>query len=354
MATKDLGILKTNRQEIWNSREQASMIITELYNGQGFGNQLWVYVSLRALAKYKGYDFGIAHPERFKGDDFMSLDFGLPVELVDKSLNEPSKILPQGIEHYYAEQEAWHAKRSCDVRNFDTQLLEIPDNCKVEGNLQSEDLILPYREQVRQWLQVKPEYNQKKYTRDNLCILNIRGGEYKGNYDLLLPKKYWIQAMANMRKVQANMEFMIVTDDPAYARWLLPGLPVEHSNLAGDYCAIHNARHLILANTSFAFFAVWTSTEIKTVIAPKYWAQHNVSDGYWSCAYNLYRDWQWQDRHGRLFSYDQCQAEYQAYLAAGSLKTLASRPLRSPLVQPWKLFYKFYRGIRKLIWMVHP
>ena len=35
------------------------MIVTELYNGQGLGNQLFSYVMTRVLALDKGYDFGI-------------------------------------------------------------------------------------------------------------------------------------------------------------------------------------------------------------------------------------------------------------------------------------------------------
>ncbi|GAH68596.1 unnamed protein product, partial [marine sediment metagenome] len=55
------------------------MIVTELYNGQGLGNQLWSYVVTRVIALDRGFDFGIMNPEKFKGKDFMSLDFGKEV-----------------------------------------------------------------------------------------------------------------------------------------------------------------------------------------------------------------------------------------------------------------------------------
>ena len=32
------------------------MLVTELYHGQGIGNQLFVYVSTRAIASKLGYD----------------------------------------------------------------------------------------------------------------------------------------------------------------------------------------------------------------------------------------------------------------------------------------------------------
>ncbi len=52
------------------------MICNELYNGQGLGNQLWNYALARIIAKKNGYDFSILGREKFKGKEFMELDFG--------------------------------------------------------------------------------------------------------------------------------------------------------------------------------------------------------------------------------------------------------------------------------------
>jgi len=56
------------------------MLVTELWNGQGLGNQLHCYVATRCIAGILGYDFGIHHPERFKGWGlFPNLDMGATV-----------------------------------------------------------------------------------------------------------------------------------------------------------------------------------------------------------------------------------------------------------------------------------
>ena len=39
------------------------MIITELYNGQGFGNQLFVYATLRSIAEQNGF-FGVFNVQK--------------------------------------------------------------------------------------------------------------------------------------------------------------------------------------------------------------------------------------------------------------------------------------------------
>ena len=50
------------------------MIVTEIYNGQGLGNQLACYVTTRVLAIDKNYEFGIMNPHKLKCKDFMTLD----------------------------------------------------------------------------------------------------------------------------------------------------------------------------------------------------------------------------------------------------------------------------------------
>ena len=41
------------------------MIFTEIYKGQGLGNQLFVYVATRAIAKKLNQPFGIKNPQIF-------------------------------------------------------------------------------------------------------------------------------------------------------------------------------------------------------------------------------------------------------------------------------------------------
>lgn len=49
------------------------------------------------------------------------------------------------------------------------------------------------------------------------------------------------------------------------------------------------------------------------MIAPKYWARHNVSDGFWASEQNIYSGWQYMDRKGYLFSSDECRRELEIY-----------------------------------------
>ena len=70
-----------------------------------------------------------------------------------------------------------------------------------------------------------------------------------------------------------------------------------------------------------AFFPAFTSETVKTVIAPKYWARHNVSDGYWASGQNIYEGFLYQDKMGKLFDAKQCRQEWETYKKEGGLDT---------------------------------
>ncbi len=63
----------------------------------------------------------------------------------------------------------------------------------IYGNMQDEGYFLKYMDEIKNWLKVKPEYDSHEFTRDNLCIINVRGGEYTGSPELFLDRKYWLK-----------------------------------------------------------------------------------------------------------------------------------------------------------------
>jgi hypothetical protein len=325
------------------------MIITELYNGQGLGNQLWSYVVTRTLAYDKGFDFGIMNPHKFKGKEFLDLDFGCEVVGGIGPEGGPPEELPKDIEHYFVEKDVWYHKFKCDIRDFDNNLLNIYDKTKIEGYFQSEKYIIHRKNEIKKWLKVKPEFDCYDFSDENICVLNIRGGEYKGTDELILPREYWINAINNMLRINENLEFIIISDDLQYARKLLPQYKAFHFNIGLDYSIVKNAKYLILANSSFSFFPAWTSETIKYVIAPKYWARHNISDGFWACAFNMYQDWNWQDRSGQLFTFDECEKEYSNYITNLNLDEIGIRPPAKSISRAHILLSKIYQSIRKNI-----
>lgn len=289
------------------------MIATELYFGQGIGNQLHVYVTTRVIAEDRKLDFGFLGLENFgdrryndRGLYFMDLDLGKPVE---------------GIVHHYQEKElrlitnnSHHdATLGCDIRLPDIDLKNVPDNCKIDGTMQSDEYLYHRRDDIKQWLKLKPEHDCKDFTSDDICVLNIR--DYEGNNELFLSRDYWVRAIYHMLRMNTEMQFLVITENPDMAKRLLPELAdnVYHFDVGKDYSIIKNARWLILSNSSFGYFPALTNDEARLIIAPKYWARHNVSDGYWCTGCNLYRGFVYMDREGNLQSYEECKREFELY-----------------------------------------
>lgn len=292
------------------------MLVTEFYDGQGLGNQLWCYVTTRVIAQDRGYSFGIMAPQKFKGKDFLHLDFGETVIGGEGPEGGPPTKLPQGIDRYYAERKIIHPLDDSDIRIFDDSLAHVADNTKIDGCMQDEQYIAHRKDEVRKWLTIQKKYDCFDFADDNTCIINFRGSGYVYDHDTFLPKKYWHDAMAHMLTINPKFHFVVITEDVSTAKLFFPELPVFHFSIGKDYGIIKNAHYIILSNSSFAWFPTWLNENLKFCIAPKYWARHNVSDGYWSLGYSITDGWMYLDREGTLSDSSTCKKELASYMAA--------------------------------------
>jgi hypothetical protein len=69
----------------------------------------------------------------------------------------------------------------CDIRLIDQDLLNVANNTKVMGIMQGEDYFWDYREEVKECIKVKPEFDNCTFSSDDICILNIIGHTYFTN-----------------------------------------------------------------------------------------------------------------------------------------------------------------------------
>ena len=132
------------------------MIYTEFMYGQGFGNQLAVYVTTRAIAKRNGYKFGYKGLDNFgdrryndKGVYFMDIDLGNEVLAWSPTVQYTEKETRIKLDH--SEHDRTHG---CDIRLIDQDLLNVADNTKIMGIMQGEDYFWDYREEVKDWFSV--------------------------------------------------------------------------------------------------------------------------------------------------------------------------------------------------------
>lgn len=288
------------------------MIATYLYDGQGLGNQLWSYYALRLIAKKLQISFALLGAEKFKASSFINIHTGRQIKAPLR--NTPKNELFPPFVNYFSEKQIVHADEYCDVRGFDERCLLLSSNTLIDGYFQSEELADQVEHCINDFFLVKNIPKLDYLGSDDICLLNIRGGEYKRNKRLTVHKKYWDNAMSYMTSEKSVNEFLIVTDDIGYARSLFPKIKILDQNMHHDFVALMKAKKIIVSNSSFAYFPLRLNRQRPYIIAPKYWARHNVSDGYWACRSNIYRDYWYMDREGKVYDHKICLREADEFI----------------------------------------
>lgn len=317
------------------------MIGTTLNTGQGLGNQLFCYVTLRCMALDHGMDFAVLGGDTIAnnihsdcGLYFMEpLDFG--VTEVTNADGTKRPIQESDFTNRYDEKEdrlflpnsRHDLKHGAYITDADEKLLNPTDDTLYMGNMQDEKYYLHHLDEIKEWLKVKPEYDCQDFVKDNLCVIHLRCSDYLDNPELFLKKSYFIKGMKHMKSINPDMEFMIITNDVKEAEKILPGIKAYNFDLATDYAIIKNAKYLLLANSSFTYFPAICNENLKYLLAPKYWARHNVSNGYWASEQNIYSGWNYMDQKGRVFTSEECHKELEEWKSSSKIyKNRNTRP----------------------------
>lgn len=238
--------------------------------------------------------------DQFKGADFLEIaTSSRPGHLDTKGqiLNHSSVF----YEHQFYDRELKLFSTA-----FDKRVLELKTSHDLVGYFQSEDYFFGNLEKLKSYIQVNQKILQSHSIPNNICLINLRGGEYKRFKNLILPKEYWECAIKNMKIHYGVDKFAVVTDDHRYAKALFPSLEIIGDRVADCYASLCNAKYVIASNTSFSYFPLKTNSNSPIVIAPQCWSRFNNPCGRWASPANLYRNWLWQDITGCLKSYDEC------------------------------------------------
>jgi hypothetical protein len=245
----------------------------------------------------------------------------------------PPDSLPQGIEYWYKECQYRHPKSGHDYNPVDPMLFFLPDNTKVDGTFQNMIFIEDRRDDIREWCKLDEDKIIRDYSQDNICVVHFRGGDYSTGHSFL-PPEYYQMAMKAMQEENPDIKFVVVTDDPNLARRHIPNAEVVGAAVSDepggpdykigwyqmgggplsiDYTILNTAKYVIMSASTFSFWPVWLSTEVKKVIAPMYWFDWNISDGFWRPADSIVMDWNYMDKNGTVKTAAQCWEEYENY-----------------------------------------
>lgn len=258
-----------------------SLIVGEFYVGQGLGNQLYTYASIRGLAESLGFDFAFCGKELFKGADIFDLDFGV------QNFDYPNQ---KRFERRRVDKVCGH-----DFGVGDAGLFKIRVPTKVEGLLASPLYWRGGGDYLRKALKVRWIEPRHPATKAG-CVVHIRGGDFLAS-NSRLSRQYYSDALACLG---VSLEDVVVlTDDVRHAiRILGPRAPVFENNrspthpmtaehhiggsFVDDFWVLLTANAIVLSNSSFAFWGAVLNPSRPRVVAPKFWAAHECDRCHWS------------------------------------------------------------------------
>jgi hypothetical protein len=293
------------------------MITTNLTGN--LGNHMWQYAVCRTIAEKLGYEWGIkSNPthDYYGGMNqmyFMDVDFGKPSEGLFKDFHEKWTVYD-------------HNGDIINITMLDPKIYEISDNTRLIGHngafggiFQSERYLIDRKKDIENWFKIKEQYS-KEYNKklddlgivldNNLCVINFRGGEYRSIPKVLCRREYWRDSISHMISLNSEMKFIVITDDPEYAKLFMPfEIPTYHIDIGFDFYVVNQAKWLIISNSTFGWWASWLNNKANKILAPKYFGAHNTSDGYWSVGEIYTTKFDYVDREGKVFNYQSCKEE---------------------------------------------
>lgn len=298
------------------------MITTNLTGN--FGNHMWYYCICRVVADKLGYEWGVnpvTTHDYFGGASqfyFMDVDYGKKVTPNGKDINGLNAY--DECPNIYSDKIKVHVYQgdSCLINMYDPEVFNILDNTMVHLISQSEDYLIDRKSEILNWFKIKDEYREAYDYKlselgikldDDTCVINFRGGEYVGVPNLIARREYWRDSINHMLSINSNMKFVIITDDVRSAQSYIGDYPCHHVDVGFDFYVINQSKYSILPNSSFSWWAGWLNQNSKLIIAPKYWAKHNISNGYWSLGDSYARCFSYMDRDGNLSGYDECRKD---------------------------------------------
>ena len=198
---------------------------------------------------------------------------------------------------FYADPDKYFTQRQF---HFDPEVLNLPDNCYLDGYWQTEKYFKDIEDIIRKEITIKTslegknlEVAQRIGTSNSVCI-HVRRGDYvsdprtnawHGTCDPL----YYTQAMEIIASRVSKPQIFVFSDEIAWVKenitFPYPTEYVDHNDDSKNYEDLRlmsTCKHFIIANSSFSWWGAWLAThQHKIVIGPQKWfagPKRNLSD----------------------------------------------------------------------------
>ena len=280
------------------------MIITQLKGG--LGNQMFQYAFGRYLAVKNNTELKLDLTyllDRTPKENFVERDFDLPIFNIQKAIASPDEIEKiTGNYNLRLQRALYRVVKSISRKStlitephyhFSNTAFNATDNTYLIGYGQSEKYFKPIESIIRAEFTFKHVFDtatekMAATIRDtNSVCIHVRRADFVGhpNHDIC-DINYFMHAIEIIRKEVHKPFFYIYSDDVAWCQqnMILPDSQIIGHDYLGSVFRSHFylmlcCKHFIIANSSFAWWAVWLNTNPnKIVIAPKRWFNNKDLD----------------------------------------------------------------------------
>jgi hypothetical protein len=217
-----------------------------------------------------------------------------------------------------------------NITPLDQKVWSIKDNMRMIGHngalggiYQTESYFEGVEDKVKSWFKINKTHEKEFQDKlkslgieldNDLCVINFRGGEYRSIPKVVCRPEYWRDSINHMLSLNPKMKFLVITDDPQFASKYMPfKIDCIHIDIGFDFFCVNQAKWVILSNSTFGWWAAWLNNNANKIIAPKYWASHNTSDGFWSVGEIYTKKFHYMNRDGILEDYVSCKNEAENF-----------------------------------------
>jgi hypothetical protein len=267
------------------------MIISKIIGG--LGNQMFQYATGRAIA-HKNNDIfkldisELANYKLHNGYRLSHFNIDEQIAAADeiKHLGCKNRILRKlarmGIYNY--KKETFYEEKYRNETKFDPKLF-LYKNLYLSGYWQNEKYFLDIRDILLKEFTLKIPVKSDEYINtiknSSSISLHVRRGDYL-LYNEFIGINYYKNAVKFISQKIKNPTFFIFSDDIKWCKENLSFIdnPIFVENTADeleDLELMKNAKHNIIANSSFSWWAAWLNVnKDKIVIAPKIWFKNRA------------------------------------------------------------------------------
>lgn len=179
---------------------------------------------------------------------------------------------------------------------------EIENNLVLDGYFQSAQFFEGYEDLIKNNFKIKKKYIKefekrfaKLYKENKILVINYRLGDYVnwgndslGGKNLVLPLDYYKNALAKIADID-SFKIILVTDEKQVAKEhfsFIQNIEVFSEGAIIDFQLIKNSHTIIIANSTFSWWAAYLSRTAKRILAPEFFVGFKIKKDFPEGIYN--------------------------------------------------------------------